>query len=212
MTVIAHIGATATRDAVELAKHAESVGVDAVSSVPSVYYRLPEESIEMNWDAISDAVDVPFIIYNIPQLTGYNLSDNLFKKMMAKPKVIGIKNTSEAGWQMERFRTLAGKDIVLFNGPDEQYLGGRVMGADAGIGGTYGCMPELYVHLESLIREGKMEEAMVWQKRINECIFALLKCPSLYGASKAVIKIRYGIFPIIYTNYFIYAIITISRY
>lgn len=193
LIIIAHVGAASTREAVELAKHAEKVGADAISAVPSVYYRLPEASIERHWSEISDSVDLPFIIYNVPQMTGYNLSLDLFKKMAAKDRVVGIKNTSEAGWQIERFKTLGGENFVVFNGPDEQYLGGRLMGADAGIGGTYGCMPELYVYLEKLIRDGNMEKAKIWQKRINECIFALLACPSLYGATKAVIYHRYGI-------------------
>ena len=45
---------------------------------------------------------------------------------------------------MERFRTVAGDDFIIFNGSDEQYLGGRLMGANAGIGGTYGFKVENY--------------------------------------------------------------------
>ncbi|MCQ2462896.1 MAG: dihydrodipicolinate synthase family protein [Clostridia bacterium] len=193
MVIIVHVGACATKDAVELAKHTQQVGADAVSAVPSIYYRLPEESIKLNWDMISEAADLPFFIYNIPALTGYNLTLDLFKKMLQNPRVCGIKNSSDSSWQIERFKTIGGKDFVVFNGPDEQYLGGRMLGADAGIGGTYGAMPELYVHLESLIQKGDMKNARIWQQRINECIFALLDCPSLYGASKGVIFHRYSI-------------------
>ena len=193
MVIIVHVGACATKDAVELARHAQQVGADAVSAVPSIYYRLPEESIRLNWDMISEAADLPFFIYNIPALTGYNLTLDLFKKMLQNPRICGIKNSSDSSWQIERFKTIGGRDFVVFNGPDEQYLGGRMLGADAGIGGTYGAMPELYVHLEGLIQKGDMENARIWQQRINECIFALLDCPSLYGASKGVIFHRYGI-------------------
>lgn len=67
------------------------------------------------------------------------------------------------------------------------------MGADAGIGGTYGCMPELFVKLDELVNSNKIEEAKALQYKINECIFDLLACPSLYGAAKQVMSIRYNI-------------------
>lgn len=193
MFLIVHVGSASTDEAVDLAKHAESIGADAISAVPSVYYRLPEKSIALHWNTITDAVDLPFIIYNIPALTGYDLSYNLFNEMCKNEKVIGIKNSSDSTLQIERFSKLGGKDFVVFNGPDEQFLAGRLMGAKAGIGGTYGTMPELFVHLNKLVEKGDIENAKLWQTRINDCIFDLLACPSLYGASKAVMTIRFGI-------------------
>lgn len=193
IAVIVHVGAASTKEACELAKYAEEVGADAVSAVPSVYYRLSEASIEKHWDTIMEATDLPFFIYNIPQLTGYDLSYSLFEKMANKEKVVGIKNSSESTCQIERFRRIAGPDFIIFNGPDEQFLAGRLMGATAGIGGTYGSMPELYLALEKLINEKKIDEAKALQAKINDCIFELCSFPSLYGASKAVIKLRYGI-------------------
>ncbi len=192
-TVIVHIGCFATKDSVELAKHCEEIGVDAISAVPSIYYHLPEESIKLHWNSIIDATNLPFIIYNIPQLTGYNLSFDLLKEMADNPKVVGIKNSAEPVYLMERYRKIAGDNFVIFNGSDEQFLGGRLMGADAGIGGTYSCMPELFVALNNCINSNKIEEAKVLQNKINEIIFELLDCKSLYGASKAVISRRFDI-------------------
>lgn len=159
MAVIVHVGAASTKEACILARHAEKIGVSAVSAVPSVYYRLSEASIEKHWDTIMDSTELPFFIYNIPQLTGYDLSFELFEKMAKKEKVIGIKNSSESTCQTERFRKIAGPDFVIFNGPDEQLLAGRLMGATAGIGGTYGTMPELYLELTRLIETGDIENA-----------------------------------------------------
>lgn len=193
MVLIVHVGSASTKESIELARHAKSIGADAISAVPSVYYHLPEESIALHWNSITEAVDMPFIIYNIPQLTGYDLSYRLFGEMLKNENVIGIKNSSDSTCQIERFATLGGKDFVIFNGPDEQFLAGRLMGAKAAIGGTYGTMPELYLHLNSLIEKGDIENAKIWQTRINDCIFDLLSCPSLYGASKAVITRRFGI-------------------
>lgn len=192
-TVIVHIGCASTKESIELAKHAQSIGADAISAVPSVYYRLPEASVKKHWEAIVNATDVPFIIYNIPQLTGFNLSPELLAQLAQNEKIIGVKNSAEPVYLMERYRQAVGDDFIIFNGSDEQYVGGRLMGADAGIGGTYGCMPELFVALDRLINENKIEKARTLQYKINECIFDLLSCKSLYGAAKQVISQRFGI-------------------
>lgn len=192
-TVIVHVGCAGTKESIKLAKHAEKLGVDAVSAVPSVYYRLSPASVEKHWNGIIDSTNLPFIIYNIPQLTAFNLPLDLFERMAKNPKVIGIKNSEEPVYNMERFRTIAGDDFIIFNGSDEQFLGGRLMGANAGIGGTYGTMPELFVKLDELINENKIEKAKKLQFKINEIIFDLISLPSLYGAAKQVIKLRFGV-------------------
>lgn len=179
-----------TREACELARHAEENRCHAISAVPSVYYRLSEESIKRHWDEITAAADLPFFIYNIPATTGYNLSMNLFEKMLENERVAGVKNSSDSSWQINMFKQIGGDNFVVFNGPDEQYLAGRMMGADGGIGGTYGCMPELYLKLEDCIQKGLFDEAKRWQNVITAIIMKLLSFPSLYGAAKTIIRMR----------------------
>lgn len=192
-TVIVHIGCASTKESIELAKHAQSIGADAISAVPSVYYHLPAESVNLHWQSIIRSTDMPFIIYNIPQLTGFNLSPEMLGKLAKNEKIIGVKNSAEPVYLMERYRRAAGDHFIIFNGSDEQFVGGRLMGADAGIGGTYGCMPELFVALDNLVNENRIDEAKQLQYKINDCIFDLLACKSLYGAAKQVISIRFGI-------------------
>ena len=57
--------------------------MDALAAIPPIYFKLPEYSIEQYWKAMIDATDLDFIIYNIPGTTGYALSMDLFKKMLA---------------------------------------------------------------------------------------------------------------------------------
>lgn len=192
-TVIVHVGCASTKESIELAKHAEEIGVDAVSAVPCVYYHLPAESVKLHWNSIIDSTSLPFIIYNIPQLTGFELTPALLKEMARNEKVIGVKNSAEAVYTMERYRQAAGEDFIIFNGSDEQFAGGRIMGADAGIGGTYGCMPELFVRLDQLVNDKQYDKAKALQYKINDCIFDLLSCKSLYGTAKQVISQRFGI-------------------
>ncbi len=192
MTIIAHIACPATRDSIELARHAEKLGVDAIAMVPGFYYGLNPNTVKKYWCDVLDATDaVPMFIYNIPGTTnGFNLSTPLFEEMLLTNRVAGVKNSSGAVLDILRFRTAGGEDVAIFNGPDEQYLAGRLMGASGGIGGTYGYMPELFLKLEEHIRSGHMEIASALQKEITALIYYTFQAASLYAAAKGVLKLR----------------------
>ncbi|GFN30018.1 dihydrodipicolinate synthase family protein [Paenibacillus xylaniclasticus] len=190
LTIIVHVGANSTRDSVELSKHAEQCGADAISAVPSIYYRLSEAAVENHWQEMINSSSLPFIIYNIPQTTGFNLPVPLLRKLAAQDKVVGVKMSGESTFDLQQYKEAGGDDFLVFNGPDEQFLAGRIMGADGGIGGTYGVMPELFCALNQLFLQGRIQEAQSLQNVINGIIKKLIGYPSLYGACKAILQLR----------------------
>ena len=191
ITLIAHVGAPSTRDSIELAKYAEQLGYDALSAIPPIYFVLPEDSIYHYWTDILESTGLPFIIYNIPQTTGYNLSIQLLNRMVQHEKVIGIKNSSMPVMDIERFKAASPSDFILFNGPDEQFVAGRLMGADGGIGGTYAVMVELFLKADEFISTGDVSRARQIQTDINGIITALCSLNgSMYSAIKEVLKKR----------------------
>ena len=190
LTIIVHVGANSTPESVRLAQHAEKVGADAVSSIPAVYYRLSPQSVKAHWQAMIDSTNLPFIIYHIPQTTGFNLPISLFEEMAKQEKVIGIKCSSESTFELQQFKAVGGKDFLVFNGPDEQFVAGRAIGADAGIGGTYGVMPELFMKLNEYINNQELNKARELQNEVNEIIKVLLSVGSLYGACKYILHLR----------------------
>ncbi len=192
MTIIAHIAAPSTRDSIELAQHAESLGVDAIAMVPGFYYGLNVNVVRKYWCDVLEATNkVPMIIYNIPGTTnGFNLPTPLFEEMLATGRIAGVKNSSELVQDILRFRMAGGEDVAIFNGPDEQYLAGRLMGASGGIGGTYGYMPELFMKLEELIQAGDFDKAAALQQEITALIYDTIKTGSLYAAAKEILKLR----------------------
>lgn len=198
LTVIDHVACNNTRDSVELARHAESVGVDAIASIPPIYFRLPEYSIAAYWNAISAAApNTDFVIYNIPQLAGTALTMSLFAEMMKNPNVIGVKNSSMPTQDIQMFKA-AGKaakgDFIVFNGPDEQFVAGRAIGADGGIGGTYGVMPELFLKLNELIATGAHEQAIALQYDINEIIYKMCSGrANMYAVAKEMLRVNAGL-------------------
>lgn len=190
MTIIAHVGCNNTKDSMELAAHAESLGVDAIASIPPIYFHLPEASIAKYWNDISSAApNTDFVIYNIPQLAGVALTMPLFKEMRKNPNVIGVKNSSMPVQDIQMFKMEGGDDCIIFNGPDEQFVSGRLIGAGGGIGGTYGVMPELFLKADELLKEGKMEEACCIQHAIDKIIYAMCDCKcNMYAAAKQVLR------------------------
>ena len=192
LTIIAHVACNNTKDSMELARHAESLGVDAIATIPPIYFRLPEYSIAQYWNDISAAAPhTDFVIYNIPQLAGVALTPSLYTEMLKNERVIGVKNSSMPVQDIQTFAVLGGEDHLVFNGPDEQFLGGRLMGARAGIGGTYGVMPELFLKLNQLIADKELERAKELQFTINTIIGKLTAAHgNMYSVIKEVLKIN----------------------
>ena len=194
ITIIAHVGCNNTADSMELAAHAESVGADAIASIPPIYFHLPDYAIAEYWNDISSAApNTDFIIYNIPQLAGVALSMPLYQEMLKNPRVIGVKNSSMPIQDIQMFKDVRGDDCVVFNGPDEQLVGGLAIGADGGIGGTYAAMPELYLKIKELVDAGETGKARMIQNDANRIIYEVCKCHgNLYAVMKEILK-EYGL-------------------
>ena len=183
LTIIAHVACNNTADSQELAAHAESLGVDAIASIPPIYFHLPPYAIAKYWNDISAAApNTDFIIYNIPQLAGVALNVPLLKEMLKNPRCIGVKNSSMPTQDIQMWRD---EGAIVFNGPDEQLISGLVMGATGGIGGTYGAMPELYVKLFDCVKSGDLATALEIQ---NECCRIIYKLCSGHGNMYGMIK------------------------
>ncbi len=191
LTIIAHVACNNTKDSQELARHAESLGVDAIAAIPPIYFRLPEYAIAKYWNDISDAApNTDFIIYNIPQLAGVALTPSLYEKMRENPRVIGVKNSSMPVQDIQTF-CKAGDDYIVFNGPDEQFISGRLIGAQGGIGGTYAVMSQLFLQLDHFLKTNQWEKAKKLQAEVNEIIAQMCSCHgNMYAVAKEILRIN----------------------
>lgn len=200
ITVIAHVACNNTADSVELAAHAEKCGVDAIASIPPIYFHLPNDAIASYWNAMSAAApNTEFVIYNIPQLAGTALTMPLLQTMLKNPNVIAVKNSSMPTQDIQLFKDAGiqarGKDgFAVFNGPDEQFVSGRVMGADGGIGGTYAVMPELFIRMNELIEKGDIPTARAIQYKADRIIYKMCEAKgNLYAVMKEILRRMYGL-------------------
>ena len=192
LTIIAHVACNNTRDSMDLAAHAESVGVDAIAAIPPIYFHLPDRAIAKYWNDISSAApNTDFIIYNIPQLAGVALNPGLLATMLENPRCIGVKNSSMPIEDIEKW--IHG-GAITFNGPDEQLLSGIVAGATGGIGGTYGAMPEVYLKIFELATKGEnLALARQLQQDANQIIYKMCSgTGNMYAMIKEILRLSGG--------------------
>ena len=138
------------------------------------------------WNDISAAApNTDFVIYNIPQLAGVALTTSLLREMKKNPRVIGVKNSSMPTQDIQMWHD---EDLLVFNGPDEQFISGLAMGACAGIGGTYAVMPELFLKVYEHFQKGEMEAARQIQNEIDHIIYKMCSAHgNLYAVQKAIL-------------------------
>ncbi|MBQ9951489.1 MAG: dihydrodipicolinate synthase family protein [Clostridia bacterium] len=187
--VINHVGACDARSAVRLAKHAEEIGCDAISSVPpNFYYSHEENEIVSYYRALSDACAKPLLVYATGMFKQADIVP-VIARLMEIDTVIGLKFTRMNYYEMRRIIELNGGDINVINGPDEMLICGLTMGADAGIGSTYNVMPGEYVKLFNSFRSGDFAAAQQQQYKINHAIEIMLR-HSLFPALKHMLTVQ----------------------
>lgn len=171
-TVIAHIGAGHLDDTLELLRHANSCGVDAIASLPpslSGYYKY-DEVIEY-YRLLASLTDKPVIAY----ITGIFTDDvvDFARKLMTIENFAGLKLSIPNYFAFEKLRAFS-EDMVILNGPDESLLCGLAMGANGAIGTSYNILPQEASDAYRAFKSGDISSAFIAQKKLNHLInFAL---------------------------------------
>lgn len=171
--VIAHVGNISTATAVEYAKHAASCGVSAVSSVPPFYYKFGLEEIGDYYASISDAVDLPLIVYSIPAFSGVAVTADNLDKITGRCNAAGLKYTSYDLFELEKIHRKY-PDLKLYNGHDEVFVNALPIGLTGAIGSTFNIMPHRYMSIKKAFEAGDMEKASALQAETNEFIQTLI--------------------------------------
>ncbi len=171
--IIAHIGAGHLEDTIDLIEHANSIGVDAVSSLPPslTSYYSPNEIIEY-YKHIASLSNSPVLAYVTPVLT---CDVKWFaQELMKIENIIGIKLTVPNYFLFERIKRINDGNINILNGPDESMLSGLIMGADGAIGTSYNLMPQTACSIYNNFKNGNLTEALENQHKLNNVIEQLL--------------------------------------
>lgn len=170
---IVHITDMNFRNTIELAKHAEACGADAISSIAPIYFKYGEDEIYEFYKAIAESVNIPVIIY-YTVAAGVTISLELFSKLFAIDNITGVKWTSTNYYEMIALREKF-PEATIFNGPDEMLVCGLSGGANGGIGSTYNVMYPLIRRIYDCFRAGDMTGAQEAQKKADKIIRVMLR-------------------------------------
>ena len=168
LPIIAHIGAIGTHVSIDLARHAERAGVDAISSVPPFYWGFSADQVFGYYADITASTALPMIAYNVPMAA---IGFDLIKRISTIDGLIGVKYTASTHHEILRIKEEIGKDFVVFSGADEMAMSGLSVGADGIIGSFYNSMPEIWLALRDAVAKGDMAEAKRLQEIGNAVIF-----------------------------------------
>jgi N-acetylneuraminate lyase len=180
--VIVHVGAVPVDGAVRLARHAESVGARAISSIaPPGPYSF--DDVAAYYRRLGDASALPLYVYYFPEYAPAVNTYNHLTNLCQLPRVSGCKFTDFDLYTLSR---LAREGKVVFNGRDEVLAAGLLMGARGGIGSFYNIAPELFVEIYRRAQAGDWTGARAAQDRVNEWIAIVLEYP-LFPAIKQIL-------------------------
>jgi len=184
--VVVHVGAIGTKISIDLAKHAESVGADGISSVPPFYWKFNENQIVKYYEDIANSCSIPMIVYNVP-LVGL-LGMSAIKRLAAVENIKGIKYTALSLYEITQIKDEVGEDFLVYSGADEMAMAGLLAGADGIVGSFYNIMPELFINIYNAVQSKDIDEAQKLQKQAVEVIMYALQLPSFYAGMKVVLR------------------------
>jgi 2-dehydro-3-deoxy-D-pentonate aldolase len=168
--LIVGVGSSGTREAVELARHAESVDADAVLVVSPFYWNVGEEALFEHFTAVAGAVSVPTLLYNLPLLTGINLSPSLVASVAnGCPNVTGLKDTvTEYSHTVNVLREVkpTRPDFSVLAGFEDLILPSMLAGGDGTICGLFNVVPELFIGMVRSVQNGELDEAAKLHRRV----------------------------------------------
>jgi len=166
---VAQTSAISTRDTIEATKHAADQGVDAVMVLPP-YFEGPDlEGVYYHFEAINTAVDVPIMVYNIPQHSGIDITPDVFRRLLELSNVRYIKDSMG---DLVRIQQLVETGGVIFNGGDPIAFQGLLAGCQGCVWGAVNAMPREAVKLYELVSSNQLLEAnQIWKRLLPAQLF-----------------------------------------
>jgi len=187
-TLIAHVGAIGTDLSIELARHAASVGADGLSSVPPFYYRFTPAEVAQYYTDIADAAGLPMIIYNVPALSGVEMTLEQQTALLSDDRICAIKYTATNYYILNRIKN-AVPNKPLYSGMDEGFCSALAAGATGAIGTSMNFWPESFLTIKSEFDAGNIAAARAMQMRLNNVVQTIVEAetiPAMKYAAKVL--------------------------
>jgi len=161
--VVAGSGSNSTHEAIDLSKHAEEAGADAVLIVTPYYNKPTQEGLYQHFKAINDAIGIPIIIYNIPARSVIDMSVDTMKRLFELKNIAGVKDATANMVRVSQQRGEIGPDFNQLSGEDATALGFNAHGGHGCISVTSNVAPRLCAEFQGACLRGDYATALKLQ-------------------------------------------------
>ena len=189
---IVHVARMNVEEMLELAAYAESVGADAISAVPPLFYKYDNDGIYAYYKRLCDSVKIPVVIYNNPN-TGVSFGIELLERLFSIPNLTSIKWTNSDFYTVLRLKERVPEANVI-NGPDEMLAMGLAAGCDACIGTTYNFQLPLIKAIFTAFKENRVDEARELQMKADKIIAALISRNTIMATKLLMDRMGYDVY------------------
>ncbi len=180
--VVAGAGSNNTSEAIDLARHAEKAGADALLVVTPYYNKPTQEGLYQHFKAVNDAVGIPILIYNIPPRSVVDMSNATMARLYELKNIVGVKDATANLARVSQQRHLMGPDFIQLSGEDMTALAYNAAGGHGCISVVSNVAPKLCAEMQTLSLKGDYTAALAVQDRLVPLHDAVFTEPGLAGA------------------------------
>ena len=164
--VVAGAGSNSTAEAIELVRHAKTMGADAALVVTPYYNRPSQEGLYAHYAAINEAVQLPILVYNVPSRTGIDISNETLARLAKLPNIVGVKDATGDLARASQQRLMCGEGWTMLSGDDPSALGYLAHGGHGCISVTANVAPEQVSAFFNDALGGQWQGALYGQDRL----------------------------------------------
>ena len=185
------VGTSHPAHSIFLAQRAKELGCSAVVIAPPHFYKISDEMVEKYYETITDAVDIPIILYNIPLFT-QPLHYDVVKRLSRRPNIVGMKDSSGSMVDLIHFMDkvrLVGEQLTFLTGREDTFFPALMLGAKGCMTAMSGILPEVMVGIYRAWKAGDYDKARELQFSVLLLIRACFSLPFPLGF-KIALEVR----------------------
>jgi len=171
--VVAGSGSNSTEEAIDLSRHAEKAGADAVLVVTPYYNKPTQEGLYQHFKAIDEAIGIPILIYNIPGRSVIDMSVDTMKRLFELKNIAGVKDATANMVRVSQQRAEIGPDFNQLSGEDGTALGFNAHGGHGCISVTSNVATRLCAEFQGACLRGDYATALALNDKLMPLHLAL---------------------------------------
>jgi 4-hydroxy-tetrahydrodipicolinate synthase len=192
--VVAGVSDPSIENVIQLSADAKKAGADAVIATPPYYFTTTDEGHYLHFKTISDAIDLPLMIYNIPEWTHSFVTPETVQRLADDKLVVGMKYTENNLLNLIRFLKRSRSKISILTGSDALAYSNLEFGGSGAIMGTANVAPRVASEIFDNHRKGNLAGARAAQEKLLPIIdaFAIGKYPAALKEAMNLIGVPVG--------------------